>query len=152
MTLLRYLWHDLGKALLTPNGQRAVMALSAAVQVWTWFTLDGWWRVTPVAGLALIAWAQVRIERSRRRLKVAEEDFAAAHLAACEARVDPPLRPYGVRVRHADGSTTPVELAYQGRNEAGAHVWAAATTLRPGDDLEGQFPPNCTLTFPVGGG
>lgn len=46
------------------------------------------------------------------------------------------LRPQGARLVHADGSSTPLELAYVGRDEEdGMHVWEAVTPLREGDAL-----------------
>lgn len=151
MTLLRYLMHDLRKALLTRNGQRGLAAVCAAIQVWT-LTLHewwSWWQAVPIGCLLLLAWAQVRLERAHVRLDAATANLAAAKVCA---RVDPPVRPEGVVVLHPDGSTTPVELAYRGRNDEGVHVWAGAVALRPGDEVQAEvLPPNSALALPFDG-
>lgn len=45
-----------------------------------------------------------------------------------------PPRPEGARLVHPDGTVTPLELAYDGLDEDGQHVWSATTAFTPGRD------------------
>jgi hypothetical protein len=68
------------------------------------------------------------------------------HLLHRDVRADDVPMPQNVRVRRADGSTLPLELAYQGRNRQGYHEWVAVLTFRalPGDQLVADVLPPCT--------
>lgn len=56
-----------------------------------------------------------------------------------------PPAPQNVRIRHSDGSHTPVEFTYQGLDEDGVHIWEAIyiAPFRPwaGDRLEADVLP-----------
>lgn len=59
-----------------------------------------------------------------------------------------PVRPQNVRVVHADGSATPVELAYRGF-EDDAHVWDCITPVEPGDHVKADtLPARTAIAFP----
>lgn len=60
------------------------------------------------------------------------------------------LRPQGVRIEHADGSCTPIELADGGVID-GIHVWLMdrRTVLRPGDVFRADLiPPQTKIGIP----
>lgn len=61
-----------------------------------------------------------------------------------------PMPPENVRVVHGDGTTTPVELVYDGLDEEGMHVWTAVPhrllDARAGDSLKADvLPPNTVI-------
>lgn len=80
--LIRHLGHDLNRAMLRPNGQRTVMALCAAVQVFVLWAITlrpgGWWWVQ-VGCLSFLAAGQWCIERNRRQWR--RHDLVMALLA-----------------------------------------------------------------------
>lgn len=61
-----------------------------------------------------------------------------------------PRAPEGTRLVHADGSETPLELVYLGRDEErGTYVWEATVPARPGDQLRvGVLPAHTTIVVP----
>jgi hypothetical protein len=61
-------------------------------------------------------------------------------------------RPEGVRILHADGTTTPVELTYRGPVD-GLHQWESMSPVEPGDRLHvDTLPPLTTIVFGAEGG
>lgn len=61
-----------------------------------------------------------------------------------------PTRPTGVRINHADNTTTICELTYRGPNEDGYETWETATPFHPerGDTIDiDQFPDNTSIVF-----
>jgi hypothetical protein len=63
--------------------------------------------------------------------------------------VSTPERPQGVRIHHADGGVTPVELAYVGTDEDGLHVWECITPVRHGERVTAQtLPARSSIVLP----
>lgn len=110
------------------------------VQVWalTLHPFGSPWQLLPLGCLALLVWAQVRLERNRR------------HLAKLEAWMSSEgARPQGARVVHPNGSTTPLELVYAGC-EDGVHVWEGVAQVEPGDKLAVDvLPPRTAIRLPA---
>ncbi len=61
----------------------------------------------------------------------------------------PAVRPTNVRIEHADGRVTPVELAYLGVDkQSGCHVWECSTHLSASDVLAaGTLPARTSIRF-----
>lgn len=61
-----------------------------------------------------------------------------------------PERPQGVRIHHADGGSTLVELAYAGTDKDGIHVWKCITPVRHGDSVTAHtLPARTAISLPV---
>lgn len=62
-------------------------------------------------------------------------------------------RPQGVRIEHANGTTTPVELAYRGYDaDEQAHVWECITPVARGDRVRvALLPAHTSITLPTVG-
>lgn len=132
-----------GRWVTTPTGQRCVTVACLGVQVWafTLWPVWSWAQVVPVGCALALVWMQVVLERRRRTLD---------RLTKALGELIPGARPQGVVVRHADGTTTPVELAYRGTDDDGVHVWSGATMVGPGDELHAAvLPPRTAIDLPT---
>lgn len=58
-------------------------------------------------------------------------------------------RPQGVRIEHPDGSSTPCELAYQGRRD-GIHLWAVLQPVGARDVVRvAMLPSHTAVVVPL---
>lgn len=58
-------------------------------------------------------------------------------------------RPQGVRIIHPDGTSTPCELAYEGRTE-GVHIWSVLQPVGPDDRVHvATLPPHTAVMVPL---